>query len=364
MSCKLLQSIIGVTLVMLFVVGCSAGTPEPLTATSTPISATPTPASGIGVPVTNKNWEVVVQGVHVETQLKSLTTSYTPHDGYVFLVVEVAFRNLDSAQETEFTRDAIAIISDKGEIIKADGSSSSSTSSYNLGGESSYFFAEMKEQQLSFVFAIKKDETANPFRFQFKDLPLIPFVATKEVSDAVSSLPATKTPASETINISGPSTFSIPYCKEVQAKDSISGNTYVCMSSEKGDYLGDGQTWLLTPADSAFSVNGYGYTLQMEVGKEQGSWRFRFAPPSGQEWKAGLYENADMKCSTLPCISISGDSRGCDAGTTKGKFEIIELNYKLGNPAVVERLAVNFEYYCNGWAALRGVIRVNSTVAP
>jgi len=88
------------------------------------------------------------------------------------------------------------------------------------------------------------------------------------------------------------------------------------MSSEKGEYLGGGKTWLLTPADRAFSVKSYGSTLEMEVGKGQGSWRFQFAPPRGQEWKAGLYENADMHCSTSPCISISGDSRGCDAGTT------------------------------------------------
>jgi hypothetical protein len=43
MSRKLLQQVIGVTLVMLFVVGCGAGTPEPPTVTPTPVPPTPTP---------------------------------------------------------------------------------------------------------------------------------------------------------------------------------------------------------------------------------------------------------------------------------------------------------------------------------
>jgi hypothetical protein len=159
-------------------------------------------------------------------------------------------------------------------------------------------------------------------------------------------------------------TIAIPYCKEAQAKGSISGNTYACLSSEQGEDLGGGKTWLLTPADGGFSVSGYGHTLQVNVGGQQGGWRFQFAPPMGQPLKAGLYENADMKCSTAPCISISGRSTGCDGGTTTGKFEVLEAIYTPGNPSVIERLAVNFEYHCNGRAALWGVLRFNSTVAP
>jgi hypothetical protein len=160
-------------------------------------------------------------------------------------------------------------------------------------------------------------------------------------------------------------TIAIPYCKEAQAKGSISGNTYVCLSSEIGDYLGGGEAWLLTPADGAFSSTGYGHTLIVEVGKGQGSWHFEFAPPMGQSLKAGLYDNASMIHSSGPDINISGDSKGCDAGRTTGKFEVLEAVYTMGNPSTLERLAVNFEYQCGGGTApLWGALRFNSTVAP
>jgi hypothetical protein len=160
-------------------------------------------------------------------------------------------------------------------------------------------------------------------------------------------------------------TIAIPYCKEAKANGSISGNTYVCLSSEKDEYLGGGESWLLMPVDSGFSVDGYGHNLIIEVGEQQEGWGFQFAPPIGQSLAAGLYENADLDFSTAaPYISISGRSKGCDAGTTTGKFEVLELVYTPGNPSVIEQLAVNFEYHCNGWTALWGVIRFNSTVAP
>ncbi len=185
-------------------------------------------------------------------------------------------------------------------------------------------------------------------------------------SPAVSEPEPTPLPTPQKVVLTVASaTIAIPYCKEAQAKGSINGNTYVCLSSEKGEYLGGGRAWLLTPADGEFSASGYGHTLIVEVGKGQGSWHFEFAPSMGQPLKAGLYENASMLFSSGAVINISGDSKGCDAGKTTGKFEVLEAVYMIGNPSAIERLAVNFEYHCNGWAApLWGALRFNSTVAP
>jgi hypothetical protein len=199
--------------------------------------------------------------------------------------------------------------------------------------------------------------------------PAAPAAGVQKIASASSAAPEPKPtplPTPEKVALTAASaTIAIPYCKEAQANGSISGNTYVCLSSEKGEYLGGGRAWLLTPADGEFSANGYGDTLILEVGKGQGNWHFEFAPPMGQPLKAGLYENADTKYSSGPRINISGGSAGCDAGKTTGKFEVLEAVYTPGNPSVIERLAVNFEYHCNGWAPpLWGALRFNSTVAP
>jgi hypothetical protein len=72
----------------------------------TPTSApTPSPTTPLfGVPVTAYPWQVTIDDAHKETQLiiPATETLYIPKSGYIYLVVDATFRNLDPAQQTNF----------------------------------------------------------------------------------------------------------------------------------------------------------------------------------------------------------------------------------------------------------------------
>jgi hypothetical protein len=65
------------------------------------LMSTPTATPGIGVAVQGGGWEVIITNVHQETRLKAgigfTEQSWTVNEGYVFLVVDVTFRQVDSS---------------------------------------------------------------------------------------------------------------------------------------------------------------------------------------------------------------------------------------------------------------------------
>lgn len=175
--------------------------------------------------------------------------------------------------------------------------------------------------------------------------------------------PATPTqpPVAAPILSTAAASLTVPYCQEAHQNGSTGGNTYLCLSSDAGDRLGGGQALLLTSKDSQYSFMAPN-PLMLEISAPGGSWALDFGPPPGEDWRAGLYEEASMSMSeSKPILNIRGNGVGCDAGATTGRFEILEL--ARGTSSLVERFAANFEFHCDGQEpALWGYVRFNSTV--
>jgi hypothetical protein len=144
--------------------------------------------------------------------------------------------------------------------------------------------------------------------------------------------------------------------------------TFIDLTSDPADFIGQGRTFTLTPLDGDFSTtlnsgavgvgffgNGGGYPGTT-------SWGFIFAPPDGQELTPGAYEaatRAAFKSPTTPGLDVYGDYRGCN--TLFGRFVVLEAVYGVDNS--VQQFAADFEQHCDGYpAALFGSVRYNSSL--
>jgi hypothetical protein len=170
--------------------------------------------------------------------------------------------------------------------------------------------------------------------------------------------------------------ISVPYCDQARKNGTITGNTYLCMVSANGDFIGAGRRWLEQPPIKNFSsgpaiVNdlyqAFIYVNSSDPSDLEGDWNVQIEPPFGQPWLVGnLYENPVRLVnagSHGPGLSISGYGRECDQVT--GKLEILEVVSVAGNPAQLDKFAANFEQFCQGSTApLTGYIRFNATVTP
>jgi hypothetical protein len=165
------------------------------TSTSTPTPApTATPIAGMGVPVAGGPWQVTVEDVYTTTRLSGGLghgTTHTTKDGYTFLVVEAMFHNLNPAQQSELSTEEGAIINEDGESLAAVGGGSGS--SYCAGCVTTWATGE---GQKGFVFVLEEEAVDQVYKFQFRDVPLIPFSVeeaeyplTTEVSDERGALP-------------------------------------------------------------------------------------------------------------------------------------------------------------------------------
>ncbi len=160
------------------------------------------------------------------------------------------------------------------------------------------------------------------------------------------------------------SSIVVPACQEQREEAGTDGDTYLCMDSSPGDWVGDGRTWFHTPASDPFSASYSEYfnSVRVTVGRLGGSqWDLNFDGPDEQEWIVGaLYQNpwypAPQASSPL---DVGGYSRGC--GSRSARFEILELEYDRSAREVL-RFAANFEQGCNEGPPLLGILRFNSTV--
>jgi hypothetical protein len=185
----------------------------------------------------------------------------------------------------------------------------------------------------------------------------------------VSSTPVSK--PGQALSLKAPPTLTtsivVPACQRAYEGGKISGNTYLCMMSEKGDFIGEGKTWIHLPGSSTISVELSGVDgnrVKAKVGEGGDSWDLSFVTARGQGWAAGMYENAErdpFQGPSNPGIDVSGHSRGCNK--ISGRFEILELVSE-GTPREIKRFAANFLQHCDGRAPLSGYLRFNSTVKP
>ncbi|HTX31471.1 MAG TPA: hypothetical protein VMD09_08795 [Solirubrobacteraceae bacterium] len=131
--------------------------------------------------------------------------------------------------------------------------------------------------------------------------------------------------------------------------------TDVTMYSDTGDYIGQGEQQVFTPANSTIGVAGDSSDFTVSVG----GYTMEFAAPQGQTLQTGVYDGAaraSFRTGPEPGIDISGDGRGCD--TDQGRFEIKDIAFNTSG--VPDRLWLVYEQHCEGAVpALFGEVRIN-----
>lgn len=138
----------------------------------------------------------------------------------------------------------------------------------------------------------------------------------------------------------------------------------LAMSSQPGDYIGQGQQYLVTIADAAFSGSR---NLDNSVGIGVGSldgWTLDFAAANNAVLTGGTYANAmryPFQAPGTPGLSVSGAGRGCN--TVAGQFVVTRVSYSSTSSTGLSAFGADFDQHCEGFIpALYGSIRFNSTL--
>ena len=148
----------------------------------------------------------------------------------------------------------------------------------------------------------------------------------------------------------------------VEIRDPNGNMTALAMSSQPGDYIGEGEIYLFTLSDADFTAavnddNGVSVTLQgLDL------WALDFAAPTDTTLTAGTYDNAQrfpFQTSGTPGLAIEGAGRGCD--TLTGNFVVNQAVY--GSTGAIEHFSADAEQHCEGAApALFASIRINAAM--
>jgi hypothetical protein len=141
--------------------------------------------------------------------------------------------------------------------------------------------------------------------------------------------------------------------------------TLLTLSSQSGDYIGQGITQTFTSADGTFSVSNSSDAVSITfiTPTFSQSWYLDFGSPSTVKFGWGEYDGAQrtaFRSPTRPGIDVFGDGRGCN--TDAGRFLVSD--FALNTDGTIARLAIDFEQHCEGAPpALYGSFRYNSSVA-
>ena len=140
--------------------------------------------------------------------------------------------------------------------------------------------------------------------------------------------------------------------------------TSLSMTSDSGDYIGQGQTYLYTAADGpfiAFVGDDNSVSISFNTTTFNHIWSLSFAAANGAQLTPGSYSNAvrfPFQPTGVPGMSVSGDGRGCNE--LIGSFQVVHVAYGPGN--TLASFDAIFEQHCEGaLPALRGQIRYNAT---
>ncbi len=132
--------------------------------------------------------------------------------------------------------------------------------------------------------------------------------------------------------------------------------SYVALSSDAGDFVGDGLDYLYTQADSIITVTVDGNLLTVSIeGDEFWTGEFQL-PDSVTAIETGSYANLTrypFHDAAVGGLSWSGEGRGCN--TLDGTLTIDSVTY---DGDTLTDVGLTFEQYCEGNSpALRGEIR-------
>ena len=178
-------------------------TPSP-TATSIPSpTPTPLPELGLGIPNSGSKWQITLNRVRTADSLTMQfggKSTFTPNEGFAFLILDVTIKNLDPTQAMEISQDNIAILDANNTIHTASGGGWGETSmcgcaivfSQAVGAENisavalakDYFFFGFipSGQPISFVFVVSSEDLTNEWQLQFQNVPTLSFKLGDEAS--------------------------------------------------------------------------------------------------------------------------------------------------------------------------------------
>ncbi len=129
---------------------------------------------------------------------------------------------------------------------------------------------------------------------------------------------------------------------------------YVYLESDSGDFIGRGENYLYTQADSTLSFGTQGARLTVTVAGDE-NWRSDFeGMESIPQLEVGYYGDLQGHPFHNPAkggLSWSGEGRGCN--TLTGWFAVDSVTYD-GN--ILSAIDLRFEQHCDGGPALNGEI--------
>jgi hypothetical protein len=126
------------------------------------------------------------------------------------------------------------------------------------------------------------------------------------------------------------------------------------MTSDQGDYIGQGRPWSHGPQTDTLRVWASRTLVRLYLTNADGWWDGNFAAPPGQQLQPGAtYENAHRYPFNdgSPGLDVSGYGRGCNMSTSR--FTIDQLAYD--PDGTLRTFQVHFEQHCeNADPALHG----------
>jgi hypothetical protein len=139
----------------------------------------------------------------------------------------------------------------------------------------------------------------------------------------------------------------------------------VTMTSDAGDYIGQGQSYSYsTAAGDILSSTGSASVVEIGVNGYNGDWwTLDLAAPAGQALAVGTYAAATRYPfqGAGPGLSVYGNGRGCN--TLTGSFTVTGVSF--GPNDYLQSLDASFEQHCEGLEpALRGEVHVVDPPAP
>lgn len=141
-------------------------------------------------------------------------------------------------------------------------------------------------------------------------------------------------------------------------------STTFALTSDPGDYIGQGQSATYGLENAAFTVEastGSRITLRVTPAGSGSSWSIDLVAPEGLGLLPGIYDGATrypFQSPVAPGLSFSGMGRGCN--TLTGRFVVYEAQY--GPGFTIDRFRATFEQHCEGGdPAARGDLTIIGT---
>jgi Calx-beta domain len=145
----------------------------------------------------------------------------------------------------------------------------------------------------------------------------------------------------------------------VLIRDPNISQSVLAMSSQPGDYIGQGGEYLITLSDGTFTASNSANVVGVSVSNEDG-WTVDLVGPTSARLGVGDYENAQrypFQPAGTPGLSVYGAARGCN--TLTGDFQVLKAGYN--SSSVLQTFSANFEQHCEGAApALFGWLRYHT----